>query len=117
MRFRLRLIAPVAVAVFFVALVACGDDTDTAPSASGVNSPDIQATVTALAQSQAQALTPTPAPESARQDLAAFAAGHQAVSVDWDSFRRGMDGWREGVVICAPASVESALEDLSLIHI
>jgi hypothetical protein len=82
MRFRSGLTAPVAVAVFLVAFVACGGDPASGPSAPGINTPNIQATVSALAQSQAQALTPTPAPESVRQDLIAFAAGHQAISVD-----------------------------------
>ncbi|MCH7738421.1 MAG: hypothetical protein IH872_13600 [Chloroflexi bacterium] len=110
MRFRLRLTAPVAMAVFLVALVACGDDLAPGPSAPGLNTPDIRATVSALAQSQAQALTPTRVPESARQDLVAFGEGHRATSVDWDRFHQEMDRWREGVVACVPASVESALE-------
>ena len=109
MRFRLGLTAPIALAVFLVALVACGDDSSSGPAAGGLNTPDIQATVTALAQSQAQALTPTPVPESARQDLVAFAAGHSAISTRWDDFHQGMDQWRDGLVACTPASVESAL--------
>ena len=114
MRFRLGLTAPVAMAVFLVALVACGDDdTASGPSAPGINTPNIQATVSALAQSQSQSLTPTPAPESARQDLIAFAEGHQATSVDWDSFHEGMDKWRDGVSVCTPAAVVSALDNFA----
>ena len=109
MRFRLGLTAPVAIAVFLVALVACGDDPTSGPSAAGLNTPDIQATVTALAQSQAQALTPTPVPKQERQDLLAFAAGHRSTSAQWDDFHRGIDQWRDGLVACVPASVESAL--------
>ncbi len=111
MRFRLGLSAPVAVAVFLVALAACGDDSAASPSgAGGLNTPDIQATVTALALSQARALTPTPLSQGARQDLLAFAAGLRSTSDDWDRFRQGMDQWREDVAACVPASVESALE-------
>ncbi|PKB71940.1 MAG: hypothetical protein BZY87_02945 [SAR202 cluster bacterium Io17-Chloro-G6] len=109
MRFKLGLTAPVVVAVFLVGIVACGQDsTVTAPA--GLNTPDIHATVTALALSQAQALTPTPVPEGVRQELLAFAAGHESTAVDWDQFHQEMDQWRNGVVVCAPASVESALE-------
>ena len=110
MRFRLGLTAPVVMAVFLVALVACGADSVTSPSSGGLNTPNIQATVEALALSQAQALTPTPIAGSARQDLLAFAAGHQATSDAWDGFHQGMDQWREDVVVCVPASVESALD-------
>ena len=111
MRFRLGLSAPVAVAVFLVALAACGDDSAASPSgAGGLNTPDIQATVTALALSQARALTPTPLSQGARQDLLAFAAGLRSTSDDWDRFHQGMDQWREDVAACVPASVESALE-------
>ena len=113
MRFRSGLTAPVAMAVFLVALVACGNDPTPALPAPGINTPNIQATVSALARSQAQSLTPTPAPESARQDLIAFAAGHQATSVDWDSFHEGMDQWREGVSVCTPAAVFSALDSFA----
>ena len=109
MRFKKGLFAPVAMAVFLVALVACGDDSSSGPTAGGLNTPDIQATVTALAQSQAQALTATPVPESARQDLMAFSAGHQSTSAAWDEFHQGMDQWRDGLVACVPSSVESGL--------
>ncbi len=108
MRFKMRLTAPVLTAVFFVAVVACGEDS-TSGGPAGRNTPDIQATVTALALSQAQALTPTPVPEPVRQGLVAFAAGHKSASADWDRFHQGMDQWREDVVACVPASVESAL--------
>lgn len=111
MRFRLGLTAPVAMAAFLVALVACGDDSTTAGG--GLNTPDIQATVTALAQSQAQALTATPVPELARQDLLAFAAGHRSTADQWDSFHQGMDQWREGLAACVPSSVESALDSFT----
>ena len=106
MRFRFGLAALMAVAL--VGIVACGQDsTDTVPA--GLNTPDIQATVTALALSQAQALTPTPVPPGVRQELLAFAAGHQAVLEDWDRFHGEMDQWRDDVVACVPASYESAL--------
>ncbi len=108
MRFRFGLAAPVAVAVFLVGFVACSQDsTVTAPA--GLNTPNIQATVTALALSQAQALTPTPVPEGVRQELLSFAAGHKSTSADWDRFQQEMDRWRDGVVACVPASFESAL--------
>ena len=61
MRFRLGLAVPMAMAVFLVALVACGADS-TATSPVSLQTPDIQATLTALALSEAQALTPTPVP-------------------------------------------------------
>jgi hypothetical protein len=96
-------------AAFLVALVACGDDS-TLPAGGGLNTPDIQATVTALAQSQAQALTATPVPELARQDLLAFAAGHRSTAGQWNDFHQGMDQWREGLAACVPSSVESALD-------
>jgi len=108
MRFKLGLTAPAVIAVFLVAVVACGEDSAAAPQ--GLNRPDIQATVTALALSQAQALTPTPVPAETRQELLVFAAGHRSTSDDWDRFHHGMDQWREDVVVCVPASVESALE-------
>jgi len=111
MRFKFGLTAPVAVAVFLVGVVACGQDsTVTAPVPAGLNTPNIQATVTALALSQAQALTPTPVPEGVRQELLAFAAGHRSTSEDWDRFHREMDQWRDDVVACVPASFESALD-------
>lgn len=108
MRFRFGLAAPVAIAVFLVGFVACSQDsTVTAPS--GLNTPNIQATVTALALSQAQALTPTPVPEGVLQELLSFVAGHKSTSADWDRFQQEMDRWREGVAACVPASFESAL--------
>jgi len=109
MRFRLGLTAPVAMAAFLIALVACGDST-TLPAGGGLNTPDIQATVTALAQSQAQALTATPVPELARQDLLAFVAGHRSTADQWNDFHRGMDQWREVLAACVPSSVESELD-------
>ena len=109
MRFRLALTAPVAIAALLVAIVACGEDS-AATSPAGLKTPDIQATVTALALAQTQALTPTPVPEGARQELLDFTAGHRSASDDWDRFHQGMDQWREDVVICVPASVESALD-------
>jgi hypothetical protein len=109
MRFRLGLTAPVAMAAFLIALVACGDDS-TLPAAGGLNTPDIQATVTALAQSQAQALTATPVPQLARIDLLAFQAGHRSTADEWNSFHQAMDQWREGLAACVPSSVESALD-------
>jgi hypothetical protein len=81
---------PVAMAVFLVALAACGDDATSAP-AGGLNTPNIQATVEALVLSQAQALPATPVPASVRQGLEDFAAGHDATSVAWDDFHQGMD--------------------------
>ena len=108
MRFRMSLTAPAVIAVILLAVVACGEDSVAAPP--GLNTPDIQATVTALALSQAQALTPTPVPEGTRRELLAFAAGHRSTSDDWDRFHQGMDQWREDVVACVPASVESALD-------
>ena len=108
MRFKLSLAVPAVMAVFLVAAVACGEESDAA--APGLNSPDIQATVTALALSQAQALTPTPVTEGTRVELENFAKGHQSLSEDWDRFHQGMDQWREDVIACVPASVESALE-------
>ena len=109
MRFKLGLTAPLAVAVFLVGILACGQDATVAAPA-GLKTPNIQATVTALALSQARALTPTPLPEGARQKLQAFAAGHKSTSADWDRFRQDMDQWRSGAVVCLPASVESALD-------
>ena len=109
MRFRFGLMVPVAMAVFLVALAACGDASTSAP-AGGLNTPNIQATVEALALSQAQALGATPVPAPARQGLVDFAAGHEATSDAWDSFHQGMDQWREDVVACVPSSVASALE-------
>ncbi len=108
MRFRLGLTAPAVIAAFLVAVAACGEDSAAGPP--GLKTPDIQATVTALALSQAQALTPTPVPEGTRRELLAFAAGHRSTSDDWDRFHQGMDQWREDVVACVPASVESALD-------
>ena len=108
MRFKLGLTAPAVIAVFLVAVVACGEESAAGPP--GLNTPDLQATVTALAFSQAQALTPTPVPEGTRRDLLAFAAGHRSTSDDWNRFHQGMDQWREDVVACVPASVESALD-------
>ena len=107
MRFRSGLAAPVAITLALAAFVACGGDRTAGPP--GLQTPDIQATVTALALSQARALTPTPVPEGTRQGLLAFAAGHGSTSDDWDDFRQRMDRWREDVVVCVPASVESAL--------
>jgi hypothetical protein len=104
---------PVAMAVFLVALVACGDDSTSSAPAGGLNTPDIQATVEALALSQAQALTATPVPASARQGLKDFATEHEATLAAWDNFYQGIDQWREGVVSCQPASVGSALENFS----
>ncbi len=75
MRFRFGLAAPVAIAAVLVGVVACGGSNGTP---SGLNTPDVQATVTALALKRAQALTPTPVPEGVRQDLQAFAAGHRS---------------------------------------
>ena len=112
MRLRFGLMVPVAITVFLVALVACGDDSTSAP-AGGLNTPNIQATVEALALSQAQALPATPVPAPARQGLQDFAAGHEATSAAWDSFHLGMDQWREDVVVCVPASVSSALENFA----
>lgn len=109
MRLKFGLTAPVVLAVILTAFVACGQDTATS-SPGGLNTPDIQATVTALAWSQAQALTPTPVPEGARQELLAFAASHGSTSDDWDRFDEGMDQWRNDVVACVPASFESALD-------
>ena len=109
MRFKIGLTAPVAVAVILVGVVACGQDSTTAPVPAGLNTPNIQATVTALALSQARALTPTPVPEVVRQELLAFAAGHRSASEGWDRFHQAMDQWREDVVACVPASFESAL--------
>ena len=108
MRFKSGLTVPAVIAVFLVAVVACAEDS-TAGSP-GLKTPDIQATVTALALSQAQAPTPTSVPEGTRQELLAFAAGHQSTSDDWDRFHQGMDQWREDLVACVPASVESALD-------
>ena len=108
MRLKLGLTAPMAMAVFLVAVVACGQDSAAGPA--GLKTPDIQATVTALALSQARALTPTPVSAGARQELVAFAAGHRSTSDDWDNFHQAMDQWREDVVVCVPASVESALD-------
>lgn len=111
MRFKFGLAAPVAVAVFLVGVVACGQDTAaTAPVPAGLNTPNIQATVTALALSQARALTPTPVPVGVRQELLAFAAGHRSTSDDWDRFHQEIDQWRDAVVVCLPASFESALD-------
>ena len=109
MRLRFGLAAPVALGIFLVGVVACGQD-PTAIAPSGLNTPNIPATVTALALSQAQALTPTPVPEGVRRELLAFAAGHRSTSEDWDKFHQEMDQWRDDVVACVPASFESALD-------
>ena len=109
MRFKFGLTNTAVIAVFLVAVVACGEDS-TATGPAGLKTPDIQATITALALSQAQALTPTSVPEGARRELVAFAAGHRSTSDDWDRFRQGMDQWRNDVAACVPASVESALD-------
>jgi hypothetical protein len=98
-----------AMAVFLVALVACGADS-TATSPVSLQTPDIQATLTALALSEAQALTPTPVPEGARRELIGFVAGYRSMSDSWDRFHQEIDQWREDVAACVPASVESALE-------
>ena len=108
MRLKFGFAAPVAMAVLLVTAVACGDDIST--SSQGLNTPDIQATVTALALSQAQALAPTPVPANVRQELLAFAAGHKSASDNWDLFHQGMDQWRDDVAACVPASFESALD-------
>lgn len=110
MRIRLRLLAPVAMAVLLLGIAACGDDPDVSSSGVGVNTPDIQATVTALALSQARVLSATPVPAESRIDILAFAAGHQSTSDAWDQFHLGMDQWREDVVACVPSSVGSSLD-------
>ena len=113
MRFRFGLMVPVAMAVFLVALVACGDDSTSVLPAGGLNTPNIQTTVEALALSQAQAVDATPVPASAREGLIAFAAGHEATSDAWDSFHQGMGQWREDLVSWQPSSVASALENVA----
>ena len=110
MRFKFGPTALVAIAVFLVAVVACGEESTAAAPAPGLNTPDIQATVSALALSQAQALTPTPVPDGVRQELMAFAAGHRSTSDDWDRFHQGVDQWRDDVAACVPGSFVSALD-------
>ena len=109
MSFKFRRTVAAAVAVFLVGVVACGQDS-TATAPAGLNTPNIQATVTALALSQAQALTPTPVPEGTRQELRAFAAGHRSTSEDWDRFHQEMDRWRDDALVCVPAAFELALD-------
>ena len=109
MSFKSALTVPAVIAVFLVAVVACAEDS-AAVGSPGLKTPDIQATATALALSQAEVPTPTSVPEGTRQELLAFAAGHQSTSDDWDRFHQGMDQWREDLAACVPASVESALD-------
>ena len=52
---------------------------------------------------------PTPIPVADKQTVLEFAAGHRAISSDWDAFHASFDVWRESLAACDASAVEVAL--------
>ena len=68
------------------------------------------ATPAPSAPAPAELPAPTPIPPEAIQTALTFARAHQQVDQDWNQLHTDFDQWRSGLVSCAPAAADTALQ-------
>ena len=102
--------------LLILAMLACA-----VPQASGpyvppepTAAPDIAATVAARDAALPQGgPAPTPVPEDVAQAASDFAQAHAALIQDWDTVRKDLDSWRQGLDSCSPAALQTSLRGFS----
>ena len=110
MRQRIKMLAWAGAIALGALAVACSDPAPVRAPRLPTPSPTAVAP-TAVPRSATGVGTPvsTPIPAADKQTVLEFAAGHLAISGDWDAFHAGFDVWRESLAACDASAVEVAL--------